>query len=94
MPKQTKGDWFLATQLTYVSIDQDVRAMVSLGDYNGWLPLVHHASYSNEALGVCEHVDGNAIALRVDDNQLSCPLHIACKYSYVDTTGVVQVLRS
>ena len=79
---------FLEAQLLFAEKSQDVNAMAKL-DQNNWLPL-HHAVKNNAPLGSIKLlVKGCALAIRVPDNNMALPLHIACEFSSVK---VVQYL--
>ena len=81
---------FLQTQLEYAKKSQDINAMAAL-DQNRWLPL-HHALKNNAPLGSIKLlVKGFALAVRVPDNNMTFPLHIAFEYS---TIKVVRYLMS
>ena len=79
---------FLESQLAFAEKAKDVNATTTL-DQNSWLPL-HHALKNNVPLGSIKLlVKGNTSAIRVPNNNMAFPLHIACEFSSVK---VVQYL--
>jgi len=71
---------FVEAQLVYAEQAQDMNTMTTL-DHNGRLPL-HHALKDNAPLGSIKLlVKGNTSAIRVPNNNMAFPLHVACEFS-------------
>ena len=62
-------------------------------DQIGWLPL-HHALKNKASLGSVKLlVKGCALAVRVPDNNMAFPLHIACEFSSVEVVQYLMDMR-
>jgi len=73
---------FFRDQYEYVKKLKDVGIMHS-PDKNGWLPL-HHALKDNVSLGTIKLIVKNCpAAVRMADDKLAFPIHIACEFTSV-----------